>query len=200
MKSDNFLRECIGMLDQCPCLVIKNGTQKCDFVFQVGSFGVKEQWDRIDELLAKICPELRNEWLFENYHSRQARKAAETFIKNVQEGEIVYCISLFKDVLLIELPNDVLGDCKYRLLKEKENRTYEKGAEHFRTIAKGKIYGNIEISKKKLETYYTLAREWGFRANIKEKEGSYLLEFYGDSQEEVDKFIEMYRSKTFFLY
>lgn len=149
-----------------------------------------------------------NPYYFEFKSVRQKIDENINLIKNniIKNGDIVYCSKILEDVIFLEGPN--IGEIKkyqenlhtapvFPFLVKFKTLTGELGNCPIACIAKislGNYFSEYEINKKRkdaeiiLENLVYNSRSNGFRVETIDKKKSYVIKFYGNSQNEVDEF------------
>ena len=118
---------------------------------------------------------------------------------NAEEGSLVYSVSDFVDVILVEKPQSKYGPCKYKFVGK--DQIFKKDPSHFRNISKSNIHIFIEFSNKsELVSCMNRARSWGFRVELMNDSNNPSIKIYGDNQEELFIFEEMHKERAFYLY
>lgn len=187
---EHRVKICIENVKDCPCRILVRGTAFCDFVRHYFKYLAIEQ----DELgansfLNKVCERIRNEIRYGNYLTKIAQDQKRHFLENSKIGERVYCTTKMDDVILLSKPSKNAFKCRYKTL---DGEIKEEFPHRFRVISKGKNFAVIKTkNKSKALGYEISARENGFRVE-KEKQGSnYGFKIYGDTQKDVDDFVEL---------
>lgn len=174
----------------CPCRILKNGIVFCDFINFLGNMSLRGETDKIDHFLKYICPDLRDQWLYEVDLRHQAQAQEKKFLNNVKEGDIVFCISEIEEVIFLEKPNRRFGKCKYKTL---DGEIKEEWGFCFRNISKGDKYIEYKVKEdNKLKDYKDLAKYYGFRVEVIKLKKGHLLKIYGDAQEELSNFLNLH--------
>jgi len=133
-----------------------------------------------------------------------SHKKTLDFLKNAQVGDTVYCrVELPHEVKLLKKPLDlnVSRRCK---CQKTNGRVISVHVSHLSIISKGSYYGEyfflpITRGKKEALELKNKSMYYGFRAELLEKNNGYLLKLYGDSQQEVDDFINLFIKQKFEL-
>lgn len=128
---------------------------------------------------------------------KNARRMASEFLKNTHIGDIVYCFEgspYDLEVKLLEKPSDseVTSRCK---VQRKSGKIFSVYVHQLRTFSKGDYTSDFFVSgldsKERARNLQYKARCYGFRAEFEKKRNGYLLKIFGDSQQEVDEFINL---------
>ncbi len=163
------------------------GFNYCDFVNVYAELDIQGQMEKVNRLLKKICPELREEILHHHYKVDQLRKQKKEFLAHVKQGDICFCTARVDNVIFIEHPSNIHGDVKYKTL---DGEIREAPNFCFRIISKGNKFAEYEThDEEKAENYSRLARSNGFRVDVDKIKDTFFLKIYGDLQEEVDEFV-----------
>lgn len=134
-----------------------------------------------------------------------AHKDSLEFLKNAQIGDTVYCFygsPYDLEVKLLEKPSDLKlsGRCK---IQRKSGKTFNVDIIHLRTFSKGDYTANYFVggirAKKRAQNLQYKSKCYGFRAEIEKKESGYLLKIFGDSQVEVDDFVNLFIKNNYEL-
>jgi hypothetical protein len=129
---------------------------------------------------------------------KNARKMSLEFLKNAQIGETVYCFygsPYDLEVTLLEKPSDrkITSRCK---VQRKSGKIFSVYIHLLRTFSKGNYSADYFVggirAKKRAQNLQYKAKIYGFRAEIEKKEDGYLLKIFGDSQLEVDDFVNLF--------
>jgi len=120
-------------------------------------------------------------------------------LKNAQIGDIVFCyVGTYHEVKLIEKPLDgsIFVTCETPSGKVIRVQPRDLGR-----ISKGFYFSEYYIegirNKKQAQEIEYKAKYNGFRAEIERKDNGYVLKIYGDSQQEVDDFINLSLEQDF---
>ena len=189
MREDGITKVCESNFKSCPCRVLENNKVYCNFVLKFGTLLLDNYDNKAKQFLQKICPEKRNSVLSHDYRAEILQRLAEVFLNEANIGDIVFCTAEINDVMLVEKPSTIYGDCKYKTVNEKLKKA---PAFCFSIISNGNKYAEYEINTKTTADHYKyLARRNGYRADVIKLKHSYLLKIFGDKQEEVDDFINL---------
>ena len=125
-------------------------------------------------------------------------------------GNVVYCSKILQDVFFLEGP-DLSELSNYHKARTRYETVPFSGSIRYRTfdgevgecpvgciakISSGNFFSSYEVKNtqegyKEMSTNLTfLARSNGFRVEVLKSKESYLLRFFGDSQEIVDQFVD----------
>jgi len=183
---------CTEEKKNCP---FRNSIATCNFF--------REYWDifntcysiEIKNLMTKACEKIKNYKLYQKYISNLREKETIKMLKIINIGDILFWMSRSEDVILFEKPSsyDMLERCKCRRYNSK---IVDIPAYLLRGISKGDFYteylvGNL-ISKKKIQELENKIKSYGFRPEKERIKEGYLLKIYGDSQREVDDFVNLF--------
>ena len=163
-------------------------------VFNDGnSFGVKS-------LLSRACGWIQKEEKRLDFICKISRKKTLDFLEKAQVGYTLFWTAYSKDVKLYEKPTEISQIVRIKCQRY-NGKVVEIPAYLLRQISKGSFYGEYLVEGNeniiKAREVEDKARYYGFRAKIKKKDNGYLLKIYGDSQQEVDDFINLSLEQDF---
>ena len=163
-------------------------------VFNDGnSFGVKS-------LLSRACGWIQKEEKRLDFICKISRKKTLDFLEKAQVGDTLFWTAYSKDVKLLEKPTEFIQSAKIKC-QASNGKVVEIPTYLLRRISKGNYHGEyfiegIENEKKAKELEYKV-KYHSFRAKIEKKDNGFLLKIYGDSQQEVDDFINLSLEQDF---
>ncbi|TKJ22121.1 MAG: hypothetical protein CEE43_07850 [Promethearchaeota archaeon Loki_b32] len=157
------------------------------------SFGVKVLLNRACEWIQKEERRLR-------FISKSASKETISMLESIEIGDMLFWITQSKEVRLLEKPSEFTQNARINCQRS-DGKVVEIPAYSLRKLSKGDFYGEYflgdadnERRVKELE-YKTMF--YGFRVEVEKKDNGYLLKIYGDSQQEVDDFINLSLEQDF---
>ena len=140
-----------------------------------------------DDLLKKVCPEVRNEVMHHDYRAKKLREQEKAFLEKVKPVDIVFCTANIHNVVFLEYPSHKWDYCKYKYIKGEIRET---PAFCCHIISKGTKYAEYKTKHEyKADLYDLTAREYGFRVEKEKVKEEYILKIFGDTQDEVDQFV-----------
>lgn len=167
----------------------------------------KEYWNvffdgdsfSINSLLRRACEWIKIEEARLEFICEISRKKVSDLLENVQVGESVFCrIAPDHEVKLLEKP---LDESEFVSCEAPDGRIVKIQVHHLRRISKGDYYGEYFIngpeSEKKAQGLIYKANYYGFRAQVEKKDNGCFLKIYGDSQQDVDNFINLSLEQDF---
>ena len=166
---------------------------------------VDRQIARIHALVSKTCDYIKKEELRLKSIVEISHTKTLDFFKNAKIGDKVYCFYGSPndlEVKLLEKPPD-LRSSRHCKCQRKSGTIFNVYIDHLRIISKANYYGEYFIegvekrNEKSAKDLEFQAKYYGFRAEIEEKDKGYLLKIYGDSQQEVDDFINLFIKQGF---
>ncbi len=162
--------------------------------FNAGNtFGVKS-------LLNRSCEWIIKEEARLDFISKFARKETIKMLKSIDIGDILFWTTHSEEVKLFENPTEFsqIARCK---CQRYNGKIVEIPAYLLCKISKGTYFGEFFIegteSERKLEYLVYKVRYHGFRVVVEGKDNGFLLKIYGDSQQEVDDFINLFLEQNF---
>lgn len=191
---------CIGNKKNCPYKIfdVKKNSIICTFYEKYWdnfhSYGFDEANRNL--LIKKACKKIKTYELHQIYTSKLHTKKTILMLKDIVIGDILFWVSRNEVVILIEKPSEITSlvrcNCQ-RHNGEKVNIP----AHLLRQLSKGDFIGeytvdNYENNKWKAKELEYWAKYHGFRAEIEERDDSYILRIYGASQNEVNDFISLF--------
>ena len=162
--------------------------------FNTGNyFGAKALLNRACEWIQKEEKRLR-------FISRRAKKETIRMLKSIEIGDTLYWTTQSRNVKLFERPTEFSQIARIKCQKS-DGTIVEIPAYSLRRLSKGDYYGEYFIegieNEKKAQEINNKVRYNGFRTEIERKDNGYLLRIYGDSQQEVDDFINLFLEQDF---
>ncbi len=106
---------CYENFSPCPCriTILNEQFSFCNFVKVFAKYQIIGDSNKIENLLNKVCPKIRNEVFHHDYRAKQLRKQKEKFLGNVKFKFLM----LLEKLNLYQLISIVLEQKKY-LLKD----------------------------------------------------------------------------------
>jgi len=191
---------CIGNKKNCPYKIfdIKKNSLVCTFSEKYWDSFHSYGFDEVNRnlLIKKACEKIRDHELHQIYISEQHTKETLLMLKSIAIGDILFWVSRNEEVILIEKPSEITSLVRCNCQKYNDEKV-NIPAHLLRQLSKGDFLGeylieNYEANKWKAEELEYLAKFHGFRAEIEEKDDGYILRIYGDSQNEVNDFINLF--------
>ena len=164
----------------------------------------KKYWDTFHNygstkancLIKKACEKISSYELHQIYISKLHSKETIEMLKSIVEGDTLFWVPRNEEVILFEKPFEinVLARCKCQRFNKEIVKI---PARLLRQISKGTFSGEYLIHKaknneNKARKLERLAKYYGFRVETKKKEKNFILKIYGNSQQDVDDFINLY--------
>ncbi len=188
----------------------KEKTENCRFkIFDLKENKVfcnffKKYWDafhsygskRANYLIKKTCEKIKNYELHQIHISKLHSKETIEMLKSIVKGDTLFWVPRSEEVILTEKPYEINVSVRCKCLRF--NKEIVKiPALLLRQISKGTFSGEYLIHKaknneNKAQKLEHLAKYYGFRVEVKKKEKNLILKLYGDSQQKVDNFINLY--------
>ncbi len=188
--------QCFEDVEKCPLRIydLEKDILRCDFYRQNARLMSSRQFNRIPALVNKACDWIKKEEARLDSIVAVSHKRDLDFLKHAQIGETVYKIG-YPGVKLLEKPLNLRLSRRCKCQKE-DGTIFDVYVSHLYRISKGDYCGEHFI--KGIE-YRKIAQELkrrinyhGFRVEVEERDNGYLLKIYGDTQQEVDDFINLY--------
>ncbi len=196
--------ECNDFEKNCPFRVIdiSKNVAICKFY--------KKYWEAYDNnpvdalnLTKKACDGIRQYELYRKHLVEITERRTIKMLKNVNVGDKLYWLIHSEDVILVEKPTKL--STITRCTCQRDNKEIiEIPAHLLRKISKGNynqdhnIYGTDKTNEARI--LELTAREAGFRVELEKLKNGIRLKFYGDSQEEVDDFVNLVAKDNFLLF
>ena len=159
------------------------------------SFGAKN-------LLNRACEWIQEEKKRQKFISKSASKQTIKMLKNIEVGDMLFWVTRSEDVRLFESPSEFSQIVRCKCQRDNGN-VIKIPAYLLRKVSKGDYYGEFFIegteNEKKAQQFEYKAKYYGFRAEIERKDNGFLLKIYGDSQQEIDEFINVVLKQGFEL-
>ncbi len=200
----------------CPCRFKLRTSYFCNFNQMLVDLCQEKRSLRYKRFFKLICEENRRELESTDFLSKDIQLRMENFVKDVKSGRIkvgdfAYCTTLDKDVKILELPEEKYfdiyrqfgvfpGDVKYKTL---DGEIGLAPVATINKISKGEYVADYILDRKensseeKVEHLGRLAKRTGLRVKITKTEALYKIEFKGDTQREVDEFVELCKLPQF---
>lgn len=173
----------------------------CDYHRLHARLIINREFSKIPALIRKACEWVQKEEKRLDFIRKIARDMGLDLLKNAQIGDIVFCRRPpYHEVKLLEKPSDgsIFITCQ-----APNGKIIRVQACDLRKISKGRYFGEFFIegteNEKKAKGLEYKAKYYGFRAEIEKKDNGFLLKIYGDSQQEVDEFINVVLKQGFEL-
>jgi len=180
---------CDSFYTPCPCKVVDldSGFFYCNFIEMYGELCFHNKIEAANRLVRQVCPEIRNEVLHHDYIADQLRTQEREFLEKARLGDIVFCTAEIHNVVLLGFPSHEHGYCKYKTI---DGKTKKAPAIYFRIISKGNKFAEYKTRDEyKADRYELIAKKNGFRVEIKMLKKIHILRILGDTQEEVNQFV-----------
>lgn len=198
---ENNLNLCRGISIPCPCKILYEDTFFCNFGNVYAELMFHHKSVEAKMLISSICRSVKNEIMNHEFFAQESRKMEKSFLEQVQIGDTVYCTTEGESVILLEKSRELGEKCKYRT---HEGLINEEWAFCFRTVSKGNMVSEYRVKDKNYEerSLYLehLTRSNGFRVEKQKLGKSFLLRIFGDSQKEVDNFVDLCCINDFVLF
>ena len=199
--------QCFEDVEKCPFRIydLDKDISFCNFYKEHARLVVDRQFARIPVLISRACNWIKKEELRLKSIVEISCKNTLYFFKNAKIGDKVYCFYGSPndlEVKLLEKPRD-LRSSRYCKCQRKSGTIFSVHIDRLRIISKANYYGEYFIEgiekrdEKRAKDLEFQAKYYGFRAEIEEKDKGYLLKIYGDSQQEVDDFINLFIKQGF---
>lgn len=154
--------------------------------------GSRSSPDEFENLIKKGCKSLQNDIRHSQYRAKIDIEKCETFLKNTDIGDFVFCVSINENVKLLSKPSlsDCTGNCKVLL---QNGRTHNYSTLLLRKIPKGLvskdyIIKGVEKGQRASEIIDS-AKNLGIKVETVNKGDYLILRIIGDTEQEVDDFI-----------
>lgn len=173
----------------------------CDYFRLHARLIINREFSRIPSLIRKACGWVQQEERRLDFIRKIARDMGLEVLKNTQIGDTVFCKRPpWREVKILEKPSDGSIFLKCQAPNGKIIRIQ---ACDLRKISKGHYFGEFFIedteNEKKAKILEYKAKYYGFRTEVERKDNGFLLRIYGDSQQEVDEFINVVLKQGFEL-
>lgn len=182
-------RICDNSNISCPCKVadLESGFFYCNFIEMYADLCFHNKTEAANKLIRQVCPEVRNEVLHHDYIETQLQAQEKEFLEKARLGDIVFCTAEIHNVVLMDFPSHEHGYCKYKTINGEIKKA---PAIYFRLISEGTKFAEYKTKDEyKADRYDLIARKNGFRVERKMLNNTHILRIFGDTQEEVDQFV-----------
>ncbi len=192
-----MIHQCFEDFEKCPLRIydLEKDILRCDFFRQNSILICNRQLDRKHALVNKACDYIKKEEARLDSIVAVSHKRNLDFLKKAQIGETVYCRIGYPEVKLLEKPLNLQLSC-YCKCQKKDGIIFDVHVSHLHRISKSDYYGEHFINgidnKEIAQELKSRANYYGFRVKFEERDKGYLLKIYGDTQQEVDDFINHY--------
>lgn len=187
--NEKGLRVCLENLDICPFRELYKDTSFCKVVdFLVDYYLNSRYHESINHYLTDACSHIRQEILEDKKVCEDAKKRKERILNFAEIGDTVFCIPECTDVILLEKNVGINKMCRYRNVDGLERLILPY---YLCVISKGRNFSTL-ITEQSDEMLEFGARELGFRVEREDSKNKVIYKFYGDSQQEVDDFVNNY--------
>ena len=194
----DYPNSCHQKIRYCPLRIheLDKEFPTCTFYDKEWDLIEARQFKRIPALLDRACELLRTEELRSKSIRKASKMNVKEFLKNVKIGDTVYCFRgdpYYLEVRLLEIRDS--GRCRCQRV---DGKLFYCDVVELRRILNGTSYGEYLIThtdnnKEKARELEYWARYYGFRTEVEEKNNDdYILKIYGNSQQEIDDFIELF--------
>ena len=188
-----MIHQCFEDVEKCPLRIydLEKDILRCDFFRQNSILICNRQLNRKTALVNKACDYIKKEEARLDSIVAVSHKKTLDFLKNAQKGDNVFCrVGVFPEVKLLEKP---LNDSEFVSCQIPNGKIIRVQACHLYRISKGNSYGEHFIGNKEIaQELKRRANYHSFRVEVEERDNGYLLKIYGDTQQEVDDFINLY--------
>lgn len=198
---ENNLNLCRGVSIHCPCKVLYENTFFCNFGNMYAELMFHHKNAEVNILMSSACRSVRDEIRNHEFFAQESRRIEENFLEQAKTGDTVYCTTKAVCVILLGKSSEAGGKCKY---ETHDGLIEEEWAFCFRTISKGNMVSEYVVKGDGYEerALYLehLAQSNGFRVEKQRLGKSYILKIFGDSQEDVDDFVNLCCINDFVLF
>lgn len=169
----------------------------------------KKYWKAYDNnpvdalnLTTKACDGIRQYELYRRNLSETTAKKTIELLENVKIGDSLFWLPQSEDVILVEKPSKLITTTICTC--QRDNKEIVKIDASFLTrVSKGSYYQELNFDEldnmRKVRIWELMARKAGFRVEVEKHKDGFKLRFYGDSQEEVDDFVNLAIKNDLFL-
>lgn len=169
---------------------------------------LKEYWREFNSgnyfgakiLLNRACEWVQGEEKRLKFISEGARKETLKMLKSIEIGDHLYWTTQSREVKLYEKPTEFGQIARVKCIKS-DGTIIKIPAYSLRKLSKGVFFSEYllddTVSEQKVKNLEYKAKFYGFRVEVEKKENGYLLKIYGDSQQEVDDFINLSLEQDF---
>lgn len=197
-------------MSSCPCRFKIRSIEFCNFNQRIIDLNPVKEAAKFRKFLNLICERNRNllerrDILSSDIQNRMRSVVSDIESGKIKLGDIVYCTKLGREVILIEFPKKehfdtyhkfgvFPGDIKYKTLNNEVGLapvTCINRISIGNCAAEFEVLGKDKKSKEKVDQLERNAKRMGFRVRIIDAKWSYKLEFIGDTQQEVDDFVQL---------
>ncbi len=199
----------------CPCRFKLHRVDFCNFAQFIVDLSQEKGSLKYKKFLTLICKELSVELVSVDLSTRDIQFRMKNTVDDIESeriklGDIVYCTKLNKEVIVLEFPQkkhfDIYhksgvfpGDVKYKTF---DGEIGLAPVACINRISRGNYVSSFDVaekdlsSEKRVEYLERTAKRRGFRVKVLEVKEGYKLEFYGDTQQDVDEFVELSNLNT----
>ena len=197
-------------ISSCPCRFKIRSIEFCNFNQRIINLNPVKEALKYKKFLKSICKNNRDLLEKRNIISIDIQNRMRSVVSDIESGkiklgDIVYCTKLGREVILIEFPKKenfdtyhkfgvFPGDIKYKTLNNEVGLapvTCINRVSRGNYTAEFEVLGKDKKSKERVDQLEGDAKRMGFRVRIIETKRSYKLEFIGDTQQEVDDFVQV---------
>lgn len=165
----------------------------CNYFRLHSQLMINREFSRIPDLYNKACDWIRDDELRRKSLLKISRERVLDFLERIQVGDVIFCRKPpFHKVRLIKKP---LNEAGYAICETPNGKTMSIDVYDLNYVSKGNYSGEYLIegikNKKKARELEFKAQYYGLRTKLQDQENGFLLTIFGDSQENVDDFINL---------
>ena len=187
--SNKGLRICLEKLKTCPFRELHNNAYFCSFGNFLLDFYLEGRYQKdINHYLVGVCSNIRREMLEDKRDCEVPKERKDKILNFAKIDDVVFCIPECDDVTLLEKSVGISKMCCYRNSSGIEHLVHP---QYLNIISKGNNFATL-ITRQSDEILEFRARKFGFRVEKERSKDKIIYKFFGDSQQEVDDFINDY--------
>jgi len=204
-------------ISSCPCRFKIRSIEFCNFNQRIIDLNPVKEALKYKKFLKLICEKYRRlltrrDILSKDIQIRMRDAVSDIERGKIKLGDIGYCTKLGQEVILLKLPEEKHFDTYHKFGVFPGDVTYKTfngvvgtcPVACINKISKGNFVSLYEIEGKgssieeEINHLAQIGKRRGFRVNMNETKKGYKIEFFGDSQQEVDEFVHLCNMPRFY--
>lgn len=187
---------CEGDVDSCPFRVFDFGIQQflCNFHDEKASLIIEGNYNAIKLLVRRACYYVRHNLARLDMIREVSKERTLKMLKSIEVGDELFWINRSQVVTLLERPPELSQTVRVKC-QLKSGKVEYAWANTLQKVSKGNFKGEyiikgLDLERRTAQLKYK-TQMYGFRVDIGELRDKNVLTIYGDSQEEVDEYINL---------
>jgi len=185
---------CEEDIESCPFRVFDFEIQKfiCNFYSEYAKLIIDNNYTAQKLLVRRACGTIRRSELHQKTVSKISKERAVKMLQSIEVGDELFWMARSQMVTLLEKPKELSQSARVKC-QLKNGRVEYAWANTLQKVSKGNFKGKYAIEglnlERKTDQLKYKTQMYGFRVEIEEMGERNILIIYGDTQKEVDDYI-----------